>query len=162
MQLRAHPFQEIAGGNNYGIARCTKESLLWESGMTVDDEYVIVGSANINQRSMAGSKDTEIAMGSYEPHHTWAAKKRHPYGHNVIVGRTAWSTRLCLGGDRNSKMKRYTNEKHTTLQGHLLRYPLQVDADGNVNSLPGFDNFPDVGGKVMGAHSPSMPDILTT
>nr|GLL42872.1 phospholipase D beta 1-like isoform X2 [Ipomoea trifida] len=37
-------------------------------GMIVEDEYVIVGSANINQRSMAGSKDTEIAMGAYQPH----------------------------------------------------------------------------------------------
>lgn len=58
--------------------------------------------------------------------------------------------------------KRYTDKQHTTLQGHLLRYPLHVDTDGNVNSLPGFENFPDVGGRVMGAHSPSLPDILTT
>ena len=49
-------------------------------GMIVDDEYVIIGSANINQRSMDGSKDTEIAMGAYQPHHTWATKKRHPRG----------------------------------------------------------------------------------
>lgn len=49
-------------------------------GMIVDDEYVILGSANINQRSLAGSKDTEIAMGSYQPHHTWASKNQHPYG----------------------------------------------------------------------------------
>ncbi|KAJ4841616.1 hypothetical protein Tsubulata_004907 [Turnera subulata] len=49
-------------------------------GMVVDDEYVIVGSANINQRSMAGSKDTEIAMGAYQPHHTWATKRRRPRG----------------------------------------------------------------------------------
>ena len=47
-------------------------------GMIVDDEYVIVGSANINQRSLAGTKDTEIAMGAYQPYHTWAEKKRHP------------------------------------------------------------------------------------
>ena len=40
-------------------------------GMIVDDEYVILGSANINERSMAGSRDTEIAMGAYQPHHTW-------------------------------------------------------------------------------------------
>lgn len=58
--------------------------------------------------------------------------------------------------------KRYTAESFTTLQGHLLRYPLQMDASGNVNSLPGYENFPDVGGKVMGAHSPTLPDILTT
>lgn len=48
--------------------------------MIVDDEYVIVGSANINQRSMAGTRDTEIAMGAYQPHHTWAEKNRHPHG----------------------------------------------------------------------------------
>lgn len=49
-------------------------------GMIVDDEYVIVGSANINQRSMAGSRDTEIAMGAYQPHYTWAKNKEHPHG----------------------------------------------------------------------------------
>lgn len=49
-------------------------------GMIVDDEYVILGSANINQRSMAGSRDTEIAMGAYQPHHTWSSKKGHPFG----------------------------------------------------------------------------------
>ncbi|KAL6180627.1 hypothetical protein ACLB2K_047288 [Fragaria x ananassa] len=50
-------------------------------GMIVDDEFVIMGSANINQRSMDGSRDTEIAMGAYQPHHTWAALKSvHPHG----------------------------------------------------------------------------------
>ena len=29
-----------------------------------DDEYIIVGSANINQRSMSGKRDTEIAVGA--------------------------------------------------------------------------------------------------
>ncbi|KAJ0530268.1 putative phospholipase D [Helianthus annuus] len=37
--------------------------------MIVDDEYIIVGSANINQRSMDGARDSEIAMGAYQPHH---------------------------------------------------------------------------------------------
>lgn len=49
-------------------------------GMIVDDEYVILGSANINQRSLAGSRDTEIAMGAYQPSHTWGNKGRHPRG----------------------------------------------------------------------------------
>ena len=49
-------------------------------GMIVDDEYVILGSANINQRSMEGTRDTEIAMGAYQPHYTWAKKSAHPYG----------------------------------------------------------------------------------
>lgn len=49
-------------------------------GMIVDDEYVIIGSANINQRSMDGSRDTEIAMGAYQPKHMWAGKNSHPHG----------------------------------------------------------------------------------
>lgn len=49
-------------------------------GMIVDDEYVIIGSANINQRSMEGSRDTEIAMGAYQPHYKWAGKCTHPHG----------------------------------------------------------------------------------
>jgi len=35
----------------------------------VDDEYIVIGSANINQRSMDGGRDTEIAMGAFQPHH---------------------------------------------------------------------------------------------
>ena len=35
--------------------------------MIVDDEYIIVGSANINQRSMSGRRDTEMAVGCYQP-----------------------------------------------------------------------------------------------
>lgn len=49
-------------------------------GMVVDDECVIIGSANINQRSLDGSRDTEIAMGAYQPKSTWAANKSHPHG----------------------------------------------------------------------------------
>ena len=49
-------------------------------GMIVDDEYVILGSANINQRSMEGTRDSEIAMGAYQPHYTWARKDSYPHG----------------------------------------------------------------------------------
>ncbi len=56
-------------------------------GMIVDDEFVIVGSANINQRSMDGSRDTEIAMGAYQPYHTWSFKHVPPRGQ---VGAFGW------------------------------------------------------------------------
>lgn len=49
-------------------------------GIIIDDEYVLLGSANINQRSLDGSRDTEIAMGAYQSHHTWAKKRSHPHG----------------------------------------------------------------------------------
>ena len=37
--------------------------------MIVDDEYIIVGSANINQRSQDGTRDTELAVGALQPRH---------------------------------------------------------------------------------------------
>jgi len=58
--------------------------------------------------------------------------------------------------------KKYVAEEYSPLQGHLLRYPVSVDKDGKVSSLPGCEQFPDVGGKVLGAQTASLPDALTT
>ncbi|KAK6115139.1 hypothetical protein DH2020_007408 [Rehmannia glutinosa] len=56
---------------------------------------------------------------------------------------------------------KYTAHVYIPLQGHLLKYPVEIDANGKVNSLPGHDTFPDVGGKVLGAPT-NLPDALTT
>ena len=34
-----------------------------------DDEYILIGSANVNQRSLGGNRDTEISVGGYQPDH---------------------------------------------------------------------------------------------
>lgn len=57
--------------------------------------------------------------------------------------------------------KNFTADDFTPLQGHLLKYPVEVDVDGKVSHLPGHECFPDVGGKVLGADTP-LPDALTT
>ncbi|KAE8010687.1 hypothetical protein FH972_007033 [Carpinus fangiana] len=148
-------------------------------GMIVDDEYVIVGSANINQRSMAGTKDTEIAMGAYQPHHTWAARNKQPHGQVYGYRMSLWAEHLAsvdtlfmepeslecvqkVNKIADDNWKKYTDENFSPLQGHLLKYPIKVDADGTVSSLPGYENFPDIGGRVIGAHSNTLPDTLTT
>ncbi|XP_070028523.1 phospholipase D delta-like isoform X2 [Nicotiana sylvestris] len=147
-------------------------------GMIVDDEYVILGSANINQRSMAGSRDTEIAMGAYQPHHTWANKKKHPHGQVYGYRMSLWAEHMGKLDDCFTKPEsldcvkhvnkvaednwnRFTAEEFKPLQGHLLKYPVKVDSDGKVSSLPGHEYFPDVGGKVLGART-NLPDALTT
>ncbi|XP_021731076.1 phospholipase D delta-like [Chenopodium quinoa] len=148
-------------------------------GMIVDDEYVLMGSANINQRSLAGTKDTEIAMGAYQPHHTWANKKRHPRGQVYGYRSSLWAEHLGMLYEyfdepesiecvrkvneiAEDNWKRFTEESFTLLQGHLLKYPLQVDDDGKVESLPNQDTFPDLGGKILGVPSNTLPDVLTT
>ncbi|GMH18923.1 hypothetical protein Nepgr_020764 [Nepenthes gracilis] len=147
-------------------------------GMIVDDEYVILGSANINQRSMAGSRDTEIAMGAYQPHHTWAKKKEPPQGQVYGYRMSLWAEHLGGLDDRlkaaeslecvrsvnkiaEDNWKKFTDDDYSPLQGHLLRYPVKIDRDGKVLPLPGQDQFPDVGGKILGGHN-SLPDALTT
>ncbi|CAA0805787.1 Phospholipase D delta [Striga hermonthica] len=147
-------------------------------GMIVDDEYVILGSANINQRSMAGSRDTEIAMGAYQPHYTWAKKQEHPLGQIYGYRMSLWAEHIgsihkCFKDAESLECVKYVNSvaednwnmytanEFTSLQGHILKYPVAIDADGKVSSLPGHENFIDVGGKVLGCPT-NLPDALTT
>ncbi|KAL3729552.1 hypothetical protein ACJRO7_026647 [Eucalyptus globulus] len=150
-------------------------------GMIVDEEYVIMGSANINQRSLDGLRDTEIPMGAYQPNHTWAGKKRHPHGQVYGYRMSLWAEHL---GDledsfrepqstecvkRVNKIakrnwKAYVDEdRHNPkeMRGHLMQYPIHVSKDGKVGPLAGFETFPDVGDKIL--RSPTtLPDALTT
>lgn len=147
-------------------------------GMIVDDEYVISGSANINQRSMDGSRDTEIAMGGYQPHQTWAARNSRPRGQVYGYRMALWAEHLgpleaifdepesleCVQrvndmAERN--WQQYIAPEVTDLRGHLIRYPLKIEDNGVITNLPGFNTFPDVGGKIMGTNIETLPDDLT-
>ena len=48
--------------------------------MVVDDAYVITGSANINQRSLDGDRDSELAIGAYQPSHLCSHYQDVPNG----------------------------------------------------------------------------------
>ncbi|KAL8253721.1 hypothetical protein R6Q59_031942 [Mikania micrantha] len=137
-------------------------------GMIVDDEFVILGSANINQRSLEGTRDTEIAMGAYQPHHTWAHKGSSPTGQIYGYRMSLWAEhvgelencfeqpqslecvrRVRFLGDQN--WEHYVADKATDMTSHLLKYPVEVDRKGQVKPLSGFPNFPDVGGSIVGS-----------
>ena len=47
----------------------------------------VVGSANINQRSMAGTRDTEMAVGCWQP----AFPDDNPYGDVHIFRMSLWT-----------------------------------------------------------------------
>ncbi|QHO37124.1 Phospholipase D delta [Arachis hypogaea] len=147
-------------------------------GMIVDDEYVIMGSANINQRSMDGSRDTEIAMGAYQPKYTWKEKNSHPHGQVYGYRMSLWAEHLgslkeIYEEPKSLECVRYVNyiakqnwdayvsEEGKELRGHLMQYPIMVGSDGKVSPLPDHEYFPDVGGKVLGSPN-SLPDALTT
>lgn len=66
----------------------------------------------------------------------------------------------CVNRIADENWTRYTAEEVIPLQGHLIRYPIMVDAYGMVTPLPGKESFPDVGGKILGEHT-TLPDQLT-
>ncbi|KAJ0017624.1 hypothetical protein Pint_11395 [Pistacia integerrima] len=150
-------------------------------GMIVDDEYVILGSANINQRSMDGTRDTEIAMGAYQPRHTWASKPSGPHGQVYGYRMSLWAEHIgeieeCFNSPESVECvrrvrslgelnwERYKVDEVTEMKAHLLKYPIEVDPTGNVKPLPGSESFPDVGGNILGSFIPftDIHENLTT
>nr|AAL48261.2 phospholipase D1 [Papaver somniferum]AAL48263.2 phospholipase D1 [Papaver somniferum] len=146
--------------------------------MIVDDEYIIIGSANINERSMNGARDSEIAMGGYQPHHL---AHREPATGQIHGFRMAlWYEHLGMLDEvflhPNSeecvqKVNRiadkywdlYSSDSlERDLPGHLLRYPIGITENGDVTALPGHEFFPDTKARVLGGKSDYLPPILTT
>ncbi|CAL5442315.1 unnamed protein product [Camellia sinensis] len=136
-------------------------------GMIVDDEYVILASANINQRSLESTRDTEIAMGAYQPHYTWASKHSIPRGQVHGYRMSLWAEHIgaleecfkhpesleCVRRVRSLSelnWKQYAADEVTDMKGHLLKYPVEVDQMGKVKPIPGCETFPDVGGNIIG------------
>lgn len=144
----------------------------------VDDEYIIVGSANINQRSMDGGRDTEIAIGAYQPHHlsTTELARGHIHGHRLAL----WYEHMGMLDETFLKPESiecvrkvnriaennwdlYSCETlDDDLPGHLLSYPIRVTENGEVTTLPNTECFPDTEARVLGSKSEILPPILTT
>lgn len=147
--------------------------------MIVDDEYIIVGSANINQRSMDGARDSEIAMGAYQPYHI--AHRDEPargqihgfrlslwYEHMGMLDNVFLNpeTVECVRKVNQIATKYWDLYSSETLEhdlpGHLLTYPVAVTEEGEVVELPGSEFFPDTKARVLGKKVDTLPPILTT
>lgn len=146
----------------------------------MDDEYIIVGSANINQRSMDGGRDTEIAMGGFQPHHLTSNER--PRGQIHAFRRALWFEHLgdadaavfdCPESEGCVKLVNYVAEKNWDMYSkqtfdeddsnrftHLLRYPIEITEDGDVTILPGFEFFPDTQALILGKKSEYLPSIV--
>lgn len=146
--------------------------------LAVDDEYIIIGSANINQRSMDGARDSEIAMGAYQPHHLATRQPARGQIHGFRM--SLWYEHLgmldntfirpeseeCVTKVNQISDKYwdlYANEElEQDLPGHLLRYPIAIASEGDITELPGTEFFPDTKARVLGTKSDYLPPILTT
>ncbi|KAK4374015.1 hypothetical protein RND71_004692 [Anisodus tanguticus] len=174
------PPQKPDPDTNYARAQEFRRFMIYVHSkmMIVDDEYIIIGSANINQRSMDGARDSEIAMGGYQPYHL--AANQPPRGKIYGFRMSLWCEHLnyaddsfvdpssleCVrkvNGMADESWKLYSSDTFDLdLPGHLLRYPIDISNTGQITTLPGFKFFPDTKAAVLGAKSPYLPPILTT
>ncbi|XP_020242137.1 phospholipase D alpha 1-like [Asparagus officinalis] len=173
------PPEQPEPDTDYSRAQWSRRFMIYVHAkmMIVDDEYIIIGSANINQRSMDGGRDTEIAMGAYQPY--YLAERRPPRGQIHGFRMSLWYEHLrvvddaflrpeslrCVqkvNGIAERYWKLYTGDfVDNDLPGHLLSYPISVGNDGQVTTLPGMEFFPDTKARVLGKKS-ELPPILTT
>ena len=147
--------------------------------MIIDDDYIIVGSANINERSMAGNRDSEIAIGAYQPHFISETSANQPRGqiHAFRLSLFYSHTRKnlpCFLSPESIDCVRSVNEiarnawhlfsadepVHLESHGQLLKYPLSVSDMGVVCAIPGNEFIPDTTASITGSTT-MIPDILT-
>ena len=129
------------------------------------------------QRSMSGTRDTEIAVGCYQP----TFLDENPFGEVHMFRMSLWTGLLrstepvfrypgtieCMARVKQlaqHNWEQYVGPEGSVTPGLLLTYPLGVLHNGFVESLPGFEEFPDFpsGSKVMGKKSAVLPQKLTT
>ncbi|CAO2825818.1 unnamed protein product [Amaranthus hypochondriacus] len=175
------PVEKPAPDSNYARAQQNRRFMIYVHAkmMIVDDEYIIIGSANINQRSMDGGRDTEIAMGAYQPHHlaaNWPAKGQifgfrmalwYEHFHLLDASFLYPETLECMQKVNivaEDNWKIYSSEAFDQdLPGHILRYPIEVANEGNITILSDAHKFfPDTKASILGSKSDVLPPILTT
>ena len=131
---------------------------------------------------MDGGRDTEVAMGAFQPNHLAANQPATGQIHGFRM--SLWCEHLggldeefieperveCVrlmneAADDNWKMYSRRNDEgglNQDLIGHLLKYPIEVTNNGSVTTLPGLEFFPDTQAHIFGNKSEFLPPILTT
>ena len=155
--------------------------------MIVDDSYVITGSANINQRSLDGDRDSELAIGAYQPQFVCHDFEYLPQGDIHKFRKNLFSEHLgqshplfidpgsenCARCVRDMALQNWKDFETLTPdeqpQGHLLSYPVDVSVSVHENvpivtlhARTRKGKFPDTKAKILGQGSKSIPNKLTT
>ena len=139
-----------------------------------DDEYILVGSANINDRSLIGTRDTEIAMGAYQP--------KNDVGNVCDIAnfrKSLWAEHLgaeapitldprsleCARKVRQiatETMRRFLDLSAPLPECHLILYPFELLPDGMATNYENWEYFPDSKASVFGLRSRILPSVVTT
>lgn len=154
-----------------------------------DDEVAIIGSANINSRSMDGSRDSEIAAMCWQPDHKAIGPTAFgedingdivpPCGDVAAFRCAVWSEHLgqyfdemaepsslgCVRKVRDLALANWNNFAENTVEpadmphGHLAAYPYSFDSRTG-ETLETDLKFPDFIADITGGSS-AIPNMLT-
>ncbi|KAL7538619.1 hypothetical protein ACHAXR_008689 [Thalassiosira sp. AJA248-18] len=147
--------------------------------MIVDDDVALIGTANINQRSMDGCRDSEIMMTSWQPDHL-ATKESIPKGDIHAFRLHTWasitgqmdevfrnpSSPECVNAMNkiaDENWQKYIGAETVDMESHLLPFPLEFE-NGKIKPRTGLrdGNFTDTKASVLGKKSMIMPEIFLT
>lgn len=147
--------------------------------MIVDDEVVLIGTANINQRSLDGCRDSEIMMTSWQPDHV-ATKDSVPDGDIHAFRMHIWAaiTNQMDDAFRNpsspecvkafnqiaeQNWQKYIGKETVDMDSHLLPSPFEFDGV-KLKARKGLKDgcFSDTKASVLGKKSPIFPEIFLT
>ena len=137
-----------------------------------DDEYIIVGSANMNDRSLVGNRNTELAIGAYQP-------RLAAVGEISTFRKSLWVEYMgkdapidmdpgsidCIRKVRElgeETLKCYVDTSLPLPNSNLLLYPISVEGSGVVSVRSDCEKFPDSKVIVLGARSKVIPISVTT
>lgn len=144
----------------------------------VDDSYIIVGSASANQKSMGGNRDTDLAMMAYQSSYKYKEGSL-PRGqvHGFRMGLWAEHTNKVIdeyldpssvecvqkiNSQAEDNLLKYCQNELCALNGYLIKYPIEVKANGDVIARPKLANFPDSDLPVLGSTVRELPLKLST
>ena len=157
--------------------------------MIVDDEYLLVGSANINQRSLDGDRDSELAIGTFQRKMEHSTTEENLLAENrgdifkfrmtlfqEHLGRMEPafvdpSSSQCSSLVRNLASQNWKDYEDKTAdpEACLLSYPVDIsvitDEDVPIVKLSAKTKskcFPDTRAKILGRQAKSIPNKLTT
>lgn len=144
----------------------------------VDDEIALIGSANINQRSLDGTRDSEIVQASWQPEYratkTSVARgevhgfRLHCWAHLTGVIEDSFRDPASLECVRRfnslaeSNWCLYTQSEVCEMDASLMPYPINVNDDGSISAKTKNGCFPDTDASILGSETTVLPNIVTT
>lgn len=162
-----------------GPLNTTRRHLVYtHSKMTiVDDAVLLCGSANINQRSLDGSRDSELLMGSWQENylatkddvahgdvhgfrlHCWA----HLTGKMEDVFRKPSSLECVrrVNSIAKKNWSMYVQEEPCEMKSYLVPFPVKILPNGDLEPMTENGKFPDTNSNIMGTKG-TLPKFLTT